>query len=206
MKINHIFKGLGLLLVGLHSSASSAQLAGVGIQTGTYSPSFTNSAGATETVDGKGILMGSFVYEVKPSEQMTFSVPVSISYARFGTEMAINSNQTMTNKAQSLGLGVGYKQFFADPNAWVKPYVHVGAQYEAMIKSTYYYDEFQNGNLDWSRQLFGQLKGGVRIDGGLGVQVDLFAAMDLGLLNRLSTAAIYRERCFSVGANVLFGY
>ncbi len=181
-----------------------AQSIGVGVNYGYYSPSFTNSLGVEEEVTGGGILGISAFTELPILETENSKFPVGLTYNRFSTEHNLNSSLKVTQMAQTLTLDLGYKYFFAREDKKFRPFAQLSFAYEAYVNSTYYYDEFQNGRLDWGSNLYSNVFAGVSVDTEHAFRLEIFGKVGLGLLNRLSGDAKYTDQVFSIGTNVIF--
>ncbi len=200
-----IIKTFAIGLISLLAiNESNAQTIGVGASVGTYTPKFTNSVGSEESVTGTGIWGLNAFTELSIKNSKSAKLPISIQYSSFGTKFQLNAIQNMENKAQSLSVDLGFKYFFGKEESKMKPFCHVSAAYEGIIKSTYYLDEFQNGDLDWKSNAFANIAGGFAFKTAENVRIDLYGKASIGMLNRLSVGSIYKDNFFTMGANIVF--
>ena len=183
-----------------------AQSVGASIQTGIYSPSYTDPSGLKQEVAGKGFLGLGAMYEIKFGNSGKIVVPVILSYSRFGTEQNFAENQIMTHDANAVSLGGGIKYFMKEDHTTFRPFVGLLLNYEALLNSTYYYDAQQTGDLDWNSNLYAQIQVGVGIETSSNTRLDLYAIFSPGLLNRVDKDiyGTYQDQIVGLGVNMLF--
>lgn len=181
-----------------------AQSFGLGVNTGLYNPTYTNSSGVSEKVSGKGILGISIISELSLIESENSKFPVGIHYHRFSTEHQLNEVQTMTNAAQSLQIDLGYKYYFARQEKHIRPFTQLGMAYETLIQSTYFLNEFQQGDLNWKSNLYANIQAGLSFKSSNSSRVDIYGKVGLGLFNRLSENGKYTDQIFTLGSNIIF--
>lgn len=176
------------------------------VQMGIYSPKYINVVNAEEQISGTGFITLGAVYELKLGNQGKQVIPIVISYSRFGTEQNFGENQVMTNAANSLSVGAGYKYFFAGDESAVRPFVGLVLNYEGLINSKYYYDAQQTGDLDWNSNFYTNFQAGVGIETGLNSRIDFYITANTGLLNRLdeSSYGVYKDNFYGLGVNFVF--
>ncbi len=182
----------------------NAQTIGVGANFGFYNPSFTNSRGESEEVMGKGILSVSAFSELPILETENSKFPVGLTYSRFASEHNLNQSLQVTQMAQTLTLDLGYKYYFAREDKRIRPFAQLSFAYEAYVHSTYYYDEFQNGDLDWNSNLYSNVFAGVSFETEHNFKLELFGKVGLGLLNRLNQDSKYTDQVFTIGTHLIF--
>jgi hypothetical protein len=176
------------------------------VQMGIYSPTYQNLKEVKEDLKGTGFITLGAVYEIKLGDQGKRIIPVVLSYNRFGTEQSFGENQVMTNSANSLSIGAGYKHFFVGDGSTVRPFLGFVLNYEGLVNADYYYDAQQAGKLDWGSNLYGNLQAGVGIETGFSSRIDFYASASMGFLNRLdkSTYGVYKDNFYGVGINFIF--
>lgn len=201
---NHFVFMLSLILT--ISNQLKAQSIGGGAEIGIYSASYVNPENVEEEVSGTGYLSLGGVYELKLGRSDQNIIPISISYARFGTEQTLSNDQTMSHKASNLRLGLGYHYYTRSTDYTIRPFIGAGVAYEALINATYYYNEQQSGKLDWNPNAYLNIKGGIGIETGVNARIDVFANWNLGLLNRVesNTYGTFKDQVLSLGINVIF--
>lgn len=193
-------------LWSLQPQSTQAQFVGAIIQTGIYSPSYTDPSDVKQKVTGKGFLSLGAMYETKFGNSGKIIVPVSLSYSRFGSEQNFGQNKIMTQDANAVSLGGGIKYFMKDDHTILRPFMGLILNYEALINSTYYYDAQQSGNLDWNSNLYAQIQVGLGIETIYTTRLDVYTFFSPGLLNRVDKKVygIYRDQIVGLGVNILF--
>jgi hypothetical protein len=196
-----------LLTCGAILTASlQAQSIGGMAQAGIYSAKYTNPNGQNEDVTGKGHLLVGATYEIKLDNKGQLRIPLVLNYAQFGTEQTILENQFMSQKATTINIGAGGKYFFSDDGYSLRPFAAALLSYEALVNSTYSYEGNQMGNLDWRSNAFLTLQTGIGIETGLNLRLDIYAAYNLGLLNRINKEeyGTYKDQMLGLGINFIF--
>jgi outer membrane protein W len=194
-----------LLAVGVMKT-SNAQSIGGTAQVGIYAPSYTNLQDAKEQISGTGFMTLGATYEIKFGNEGKQVLPIVLSYSRFGTEQKFGENQVMSNSANSISLGAGYKHFFAGDDNTLRPFVGVLLNYEALVNAKYYYDAQQAGDLAWKSNLYANVQAGVGLETGLNSRIDFYVMANAGLLNRLDKTlyGVYRDHFLGLGVNFVF--
>jgi outer membrane protein W len=193
-------------IVMMFANSLVGQSIGGMVQMGIYSPKYTNVENAKEEISGTGFITLGAVYELNLGNQGKQIIPIVISYSRFGTEQNFGENQVMTNSANSLTIGAGYKYFFVGDESALRPFVGLVLNYEGLINSKYYYDAQQTGDLDWRSNFYTNFQAGVGVETGLNSRIDFYVTASTGLLNRLdeSTFGIYKDNFYGLGVNFVF--
>lgn len=204
MKRISIYIGIGI--ISILSKTTQAQSFGGTTQFGMYSANYTNPMNQKESLTGKGFLGLGATVELEVGESGKLAIPVVLSYSRFGTEQTIGENQIMSQKASTLNIGGGAKYFLNSEANYIRPFIASLVSYEALLKSTYYYDVNQAGNLEWKSNAQLQIQAGVGFDTGLNSRLDVFGTFNLGLLNRLDkdVYGTYKDRVLGLGVNFVF--
>ena len=194
---------LALLLAGV-SSFTFAQSIGGFASVGKYSPSFTDNNGADQTVSGSSIFTigASYLKNINSN----IAVPVSISYAQFGAEHQLSDNQVLTSSANTVSIGAGLKYTLLEDYNTFRPFIQAGVNYEALVNSSFYYDEVQAGDLDWNSNLYADIRVGGTINTGLNAIIDVFINYNLGLLNRVDATEFgtYKDQNINLGVGIYF--
>ncbi len=185
---------------------SVAQTVGVTATIGSYSASYFNPKNVEETVQGKSSISIGGTYEIPLDIVENLVVPINLTFSKFNSEQRLADYSLMTQKANAVNLASGAKYFFYDENSTVRPFVGAMLNYELYVNSTYYYNTQQSGNLDWKSNLSTIVQTGVGISSDYDSRIDVFAFLNLGMLNRLdkATYGTYKDRVLGVGVNYLF--
>lgn len=204
--MNRILKYVGIGIISILSKTTKAQSFGGTAQFGMYSANYTNPMSQKEQLKGKGYLGLGATYEHKIGASGQMSIPMVVSYSRFGTEQVLGENNIMTQNANALNIGAGVKYFLNSEANIVRPFLASLVSYEALLASTYYYDANQAGNLEWKSNAQLNIQAGVGFDTGLNSRVDFFGTLNLGLFNRLDkdVYGTYKDRVLGLGVNFVF--
>jgi len=87
-----------------------------------------------------------------------------------------------------------------------RPFIQAGVNYEALVNSSFYYDEVQAGDLDWNSNLYADIRVGGTINTGLNAIIDVFINYNLGLLNRVDATEFgtYKDQNINLGVGIYF--
>ena len=197
-----IYSSIAIILFSIGSL--TGQSIGGSASIGTYMPKFTNTSSTEEVVNGKSYMNLGGIYHYNINDNS--SVPVVIGYSNFSSEHDLGNGEILTQSANSLNIGAGYKYAFGSAGKTIRPLLSALLSYEALLNSNYYFDEIQNGELDWNSNAFLGIQAGVVLETGLNTKIELFAQYQLGLLNRVDAAkyGTYKDQVLGLGINVIF--
>lgn len=182
----------------------TAQSIGGSASLGSYMPKFTNPSGNEESVSGKSYLSLGGIYHYNLNDNS--AIPVVLNYTSFSSEHDLGNGEISNQSANSFNIGAGYKYTMGSAENTLRPMFAGIFSYEALINSKYYFDEIQNGDLEWSSNAFLGLQAGVALETGLNAKIEFFAQYQLGLLNRVDATkyGTYKDQVIGLGINVIF--